>query len=96
MIGLDKNKISQVCQKNGIHRLYLVGSSARLDNADESDVDFLVLFSKTSRALDQYFNAREDLEKITGRKVDLIEESAITNERFRNGIMRDRVLIYEA
>ena len=96
MTGLDKNKIIHVCQKNGIHRLYLVGSSARIDNDDGSDVDFLVSFSKMSGALDQYFNAREDLEQITGRKVDLIEESAITNERFRSGIMRDRVLIYEA
>jgi predicted nucleotidyltransferase len=51
---------------------------------------------KTGRALDQYFGVREELEEAAGRRVDLIEESAIKNEKFKNSIIRDKVLLYEA
>jgi predicted nucleotidyltransferase len=96
MIDLNKEKIRQICIKYGIRSLYLAGSSARYDHTDESDIDFLITFMKTGRALDQYFGVREELEEAAGRRVDLIEESAIKNEKFKNSIIRDKVLLYEA
>ncbi len=96
MITFDNEKINSICKKNRVLSLYLIGSQARDDHSDESDLDFLVNFEKTTGALDQYFSTLEELEKLTGTHVDLIEEEAIKNKSFKSGTFKDRILLYEA
>ena len=95
MINLNKESIASICQKTNIARLYAVGSSVRHDYCESSDVDLLVAFH-TTEGLGQYMNAKEAFEKEFGKKVDLIEETAIKNSIVNRTLNSDKVLIYEA
>lgn len=68
--------IEELCRGYGVTQLDVFGSATR-DDFDEatSDVDFLVEFEHVPdlRALRQYFGFKEDLEKLLGRPVDLVE-----------------------
>jgi len=63
-------------KKYFVDRLALFGSVTRSDfDAEKSDVDVLIEFSKTD--LDAYLNLAEELEKILGKKVDLITKDSL-------------------
>jgi uncharacterized protein len=91
--------LATLCRKYQVRRLELFGSGAngRFD-PDESDLDFLVEFDKTGGIdiVDQFFGLHESLEKLFGRKVDLVEEKVIKNPYFRQGVNRARRLLYAA
>ena len=54
----------------GVRRLAIFGSAARDEMTDDSDLDFLVEFSKIS--FDAYFDVKFYLEKLFGCTVDLV------------------------
>jgi hypothetical protein len=61
-----------------------------------SDLDFLVQFPtlSPSQHADCYFGLQEDLERLFGRSVDLVEPTAIRNPYFRQAIEQNQELIY--
>jgi len=76
-----------------------VFGSATRDDFDEarSDVDFLVEFDDVPGlgALRQYFGFKEDLEKLLGRPVDLVE-GTIENPYVLRSVEESREPLYAA
>jgi len=97
---LDHNalssKVEQACKKYDVKRLELIGSAARDDFKEDSDVDFLVEFYDIRRPgiSQRYFDLIAALEKIFSRKIDLIDINAIKNPYFMESINKNRLLIY--
>lgn len=71
----------------------LCGSFARDEQTPESDVDLLVAFAPGSRIGDVE-RAREELERETGRDVDIITSLDGKSARFRESILKGAVRIY--
>ena len=76
-------------------RIGLFGSYARGENTEESDIDILIRFQKTLK-LFQLGRIENELSELIGRKVDLVTEGAIRNERIRRSIQQDLQVIFEA
>jgi predicted nucleotidyltransferase len=69
----------------------LFGSVLRPDFKPGSDIDVLVSFSESARySLFDLIHMEEELKKIFGRAVDLVDRRAI--ERSRNYIRRQEIL----
>jgi uncharacterized protein len=94
LIDQHRAEIALLCHRYDVRRLEVFGSAARGSDfdPDRSDADFLVEFERESGlpALQQYFGFAEDLERLLGRKVDLVERDTI--EASRNYILRRRIL----
>lgn len=89
-----------LCQQFYVRRLELFGSAVgdRYDPAS-SDLDFLVEFESACPMgpFHQYFDFHAALERLFGRSVDLVEQSAIRNPYFRQAVADgQRVLLYAA
>ena len=77
--------IAGACEEHGVARLRVFGSALtdRFD-AQRSDVDFLVDFLPGREdAFRDYFDLKQDLERIVGRDVDLVVARAVRNPYFR-------------
>ena len=75
-------------------RISLFGSYARGDNTEESDIDILIRLQETC-SLFQLVRIENDLSELIGRKLDLVTEGAIKNERIRKSIQQDLQVIFE-
>ena len=76
-------------------KAWLFGSFARGEETPESDVDILVEYDKDARiSLLTISHMMGELEKSTGRKVDLIEEGCLLPFAVESA-NRDKQLIYE-
>ena len=102
MSPVVENKIGEVagvCSRRGVRRLALFGSAAG-DGFDpsRSDLDLLVEFQPMPPAqhAGAYFGLQEDLERLFGAPVDLVEPGPIRNPFFRQAIERTQVVLYEA
>ena len=92
-------ELAQLCRRYRVVSLSLFGSAARDDfDAERSDFDFLVDFEALppGRYADAYFGLLESLERLMGRPVDLVVESAIKNPYFRQSVEQTRALLYAA
>lgn len=73
------------------------GSALREDFGPESDVDFLVTFFEQARwTLFDWAEMIEELKKITGREIDLVERESIRNPFRRRSILARMEVIYGA
>lgn len=92
-------ELAGICEKRHVRRLALFGSAARgsFDPAS-SDLDFLVEFQPLNPAhhADSYFGLQEDLERLFGVPVELVEPGPIRNPYFRQAIEETQVLLYAA
>ena len=90
-IDVPRKRVAEFCHKWKIVELSLFGSVLRADFRPDSDIDVLVTFAPGSRySLFDLVHMEEELEKIIGRKVDLVERSAI--EQSENYIRRKHIL----
>lgn len=102
MVPLVQEKLDAIrdlCRRHRVLRLYLVGSATGSEfKAEGSDVDFLVVFEPHERVgFDgTYFRLLEALEKLLGRKVDLIERHCVENPYVRASLERTKVPLYAA
>ena len=72
----NKNHI----EKLGVSRLILVGSYARGEATEKSDIDFLVEFKEGRGLFDDYVHLLHYLEDLFGKKIDLGEPSLLREE----------------
>ena len=73
--------ISDYFKTQPVSRAWIFGSFARGEETEESDIDILVEYDKNARiSLLTISHMMGELEKSTGRRVDLIEEG--WNTRF--------------
>ncbi len=92
-----KEHIRQICASLSVRRLELVGSAARDDFQPEtSDIDVLVDFKGNDRLFERYFDLKEQLEHCFGRRVDVIQGTALKNPYVQQSIDRDRIALYES
>ena len=90
-IEIPLDKIEEYCRKWKIKEFALLGSVLREDFRPDSDVDVLVTFEPDAGiTFDNLVEMQEEIEKIFGRKVDLIERKLV--ERSENYIRRRHIL----
>lgn len=90
-----KNKISTFFNSKPIEKAWIFGSFARNKETDESDIDLLIKFSPDNKiTLFYYLQLKYELEKLTGRPVDLVEEGHLKEFALKN-FNKDKELIYE-
>jgi predicted nucleotidyltransferase len=99
LIDRHRDELAELCRKYHVRSLELFGSASdgTFDPAT-SDLDFLLelLPEAAGRAFHGYFDLKDDLERLFGRKVDLVMPGAIRNAHFREAVNRQRATVYVA
>lgn len=93
-----KEEIQRLCVNYDIKSMYLFGSVTSTDFNENSDIDILISFKEISfeQYTDNYFNLHVELEKLFGRKVDLITERSLSNPYFIQSVEKTKQLVYAA
>ena len=90
-----KQLIAEYFRTQPVQKAWLFGSFARGDEREDSDVDILVEYDKDARiSLLTISHMMGELEKSTGRRVDLIEDGCLLPFAVESA-NRDKQLIYE-
>jgi len=90
-IEIPRERIAEFCRKWRIVELSLFGSVLRDDFRHDSDVDILVRFEHEAPwSLMDFGEMQEELERILGRAVDLVEKDAV--EKSENPFRRRHIL----
>ncbi|MEN4017032.1 MAG: nucleotidyltransferase family protein [Methanobacterium sp.] len=86
-----KRKILPILKHYGVKKAGLFGSIVRGELREDSDIDILVEIEKDISLLD-FVEFKLEIEEKLGRKVDLVEYSAI-KPLLKNIILREQVAI---
>jgi uncharacterized protein len=96
-VSPSKEAIVDFCRKWRIQELALFGSVLREDFSPESDIDVLVTFAPEAPwNLFDIVQMREELGRIFGREVDLVEKQALQNPFRRHEILKTHQVVYAA
>lgn len=100
LIELNIARITELCKKYRVKRLFVFGSILTDRFNAESDVDFSVDFDRDSIEKENldwaniFFGLIEELQSLLGRKVDLVVDSNVTNRYFRKELDATKQLVY--
>lgn len=90
-LGIEKPELVSFCQQWQVAELALFGSILTNNFGESSDIDLLVTYLPTAkRGLLKKIEMKEQLEKLTHRKIDLVSKKAV--EKSRNWVRRSRIL----
>jgi len=90
-VEIPEEAIATFCRRWKIVELALFGSALRDDFRPDSDVDLLATFAPDARwSLFDMVDMQEEIEKVLGRKVDLLSRRGV--ERSRNWMRRRAIL----
>lgn len=99
---LTRKKIIKLIQDNfneiknyGVKRIGVFGSFTRSDQKPKSDIDILVEFYPSKKNFDNYMDLKFFLEKILGRKVDLVIKGTL-KPRLKSYILREVVYAWSS
>jgi len=96
---IEKNidLFNNLCKQHKVKELYLFGSVLTSEFNKDSDIDMLVQFDNIDilEYADNYFDFKENLQKLLGREIDLLENQAIRNPIFRKILDRDKRIVYD-
>lgn len=92
MMIFNQQQIISLCKKNDIAFLGIFGSSARDETRRSSDIDLLVRYDK-SKGLFDHSRIALELEKLFGRRVDLVTDRALS-KYIRTNVYRDLKPLY--
>ena len=88
-------KISNYLSNQPIEKAWIFGSYARAEENRKSDIDILVNFSKDTKVtLFKYIHIVNDLQALTGKKIDLVEEGQLKPFAIESA-EQQKILIYE-
>lgn len=95
-IEAHKDKISKLCTKHFVDKLYVFGSAASNSLSESSDIDLVVKFKKVdlNNYFKNYMSFKNQLKKLFHRDIDLLEEQAISNPYIKESIENSKELIY--
>jgi uncharacterized protein len=99
LIEYKRRELKALCERRGVERLALFGSALRDDfDPEKSDLDFSVTFCPMSpeRHAAAYFGLLDDLERLFGLRVDLVEIGAVRNPYLRRSIEEEQETVYAA
>ncbi|MDO5333734.1 MAG: nucleotidyltransferase domain-containing protein [bacterium] len=96
LIEMNIDKIAALCRKYKVARLWVFGSILTPRFNDQSDVDFSVVFhyDQIQDLFITFFDFIDELQTLLGRKVDLVDETAVRNPIFRKELDATKHLIY--
>ena len=98
IIEINIDKIIALCKKHKVNKLWIFGSILTPRFNENSDVDFIVEFDESKLNLldyaNNFFDFIHSIEKIIGRKVDMIVDKSIKNKFFRQEIDETKKLIW--
>jgi predicted nucleotidyltransferase len=96
IVELNIEDLKRLCTMYNVEKMYLFGSALNSNFNKQSDIDFLVKFKfiELSKYFDNYMDFKENLEKLFGREVDLVEEQTLRNPILINSINKSKELIY--
>lgn len=89
------NRLTEYFASQPIERAWIFGSYARSEEDTKSDIDILVNFiPDTKVTLFKYIHIVNELQALTGKKVDLVEDGQLKQFALM-GAEHDKILIYE-
>ena len=98
LIELNLQKITELCRRFHVRKLWVFGSILTPRFNDDSDVDICVDFDREKIQLfeyaDNFFDFQFALEDLLRRKIDITEDNAVKNPYFRAELNETRRLIY--
>lgn len=96
LIEMNMDKIVALCRKYRVAKLWVFGSILTPHFNDDSDVDLSVVFhyDQIADLFITFFDFIEELQILLGRKVDLVDETAVKNPYFLNELNKTKRLIY--
>jgi predicted nucleotidyltransferase len=96
-IQISKDQIEAFCRRFGVEELSLFGSVLRDDFGPESDIDVMLKFLPGHGfTFENTPEIQDDLERIFGRPVDVIEKDRVRNPIRRRAIMNSYRVVYAA
>ena len=96
-IPIPLPQIEAFCRKFGVREFALFGSVLRDDFSDQSDVDVMIEFnSGHGFTFENTPEIQDELERIFGRKVDVVEKGRIRNPFRRHSILSNHRVVYAA
>ena len=94
-IDIAEERITEFCRQWRVKELAIFGSALGDDFRPDSDVDVMVILADDAKwSLFDRMEAVEELKKIFGREVDLVEKQAIRNPFRRHHILKHHEVIY--
>jgi len=92
----DIGKLTKLCNKYSVLKLYVFGSAINDKFRKDSDIDVLVTLDSVelNDYADNYFDFKFSLEDLFNRKIDLLEEKSIKNPFLKQSIDTSKELIY--
>ena len=94
-VTMDVERLREVCQRYGIVRLEIFGSSARGTAGPGSDIDLLYTLAPGVRLGWEIEDLTSELAAVLGRPVDLVSRQAL-NARIRDQILKEAQPFYAA
>lgn len=96
IVERNREDLKKLCIMYNVEKMYLFGSVLNANFNKESDIDLLVKFKsiELSKYFDNYMDLKENLEKLFGREVDLVEEQTLRNPILIKSINKSKELIY--
>ena len=91
----DVERLREVCQRYGIVRLEVFGSSARGTAGPGSDIDLLYTLAPDVRLGWEIEDLASELAAVLGRPVDLVSRRAL-NARIRDQVLQEAQPFYAA
>ena len=96
-IAVPEATIADVCRRHHIRELSVFGSILRDDFRPDSDIDLLIdLEPGQEMTIESFMALHDELEKLFGRRVDLVEKPLVRNPYRRAEILRTRQTLYAA
>ncbi|MHA1729723.1 MAG: nucleotidyltransferase family protein [Promethearchaeota archaeon] len=86
VLSILKKNLSYLKNEFRITTIGIFGSYSKNETSEESDIDILVVFSK-SPGIVQFMKMREYLSSILGKKVDLVTKQALKPDLKTNILM---------
>lgn len=94
-IEIPQQEIQAFCRRWKVQEFSLFGSVLREDFAPTSDIDVLISFlPEAPWSLFEWVEMRDELAKLFGRKVDLVEKEALRNPFRRQRILMTKEVVY--
>ena len=94
-MDIQRDKIETFCRKWKVREFSLFGSVLTEDFRADSDVDVLVVYEEDAEwDLWDHLHAEEELKQLFGRKVDLVQKSAVKNPFRRHHILNNREIVF--
>jgi predicted nucleotidyltransferase len=96
IIEQNIDDLNRLCVIHHVEKMYLFGSALTSNYNSDSDIDLLVKFKniELSEYFNNYFNLKENLISLFGRKVDLLEEQTLKNPILIKSINNSKQLVY--